>query len=69
LAGVVGYQELMVARDEQCTVCGADMSAGASAYLGIRDAPGPRVLLDESCLPFSAASEAANTKQEDRDDD
>jgi hypothetical protein len=69
LAGVVGYQALMLARDEHCTLCGADMSAGDSAYLGIRDAPGPRVLLDDSCLPFSAASDAANTKQEDRDDD
>ena len=77
LAGVVGYQQLLLARDESCTLCGSNLAAGSRAYLGIREVVGPRVLLDPSCLPFSAARSqadppatgSATTQQEDREDD
>jgi BMFP domain-containing protein YqiC len=54
LAGVIGFQALLVAREEFCTLCGRRIGAGARAYLAVREAPGARVLLDERCLPFSA---------------
>jgi hypothetical protein len=55
LGGVVGYQPLLLARDEGCTLCGRTVPAGEQAYLGIREtAGGPRVILGKECLPFSA---------------
>jgi hypothetical protein len=54
LAGVVGFQPLLIAREEFCSLCGRRIAAGARAYLAVREAPGSRVLLDERCLPFSA---------------
>jgi hypothetical protein len=54
LADVVGYQELRLARDEACTLCGAALRAGARGWLGIRDGRGPRVLLGDECLPSAA---------------
>ena len=56
LAGVVGYQPLLLARAEHCCLCGRSVAAGEQAYLGIREvAEGPRVVLGKECLPFSAA--------------
>ncbi len=59
LAGVVGYQQLLLARDESCALCGRAIAAGEDAYLGIRDGgeAGPRVILGKECLPFSAADD------------
>ena len=57
LAGVVGYQPLLLARTESCKLCGRSMRAGEQGYLGIRDGAGPRVILGKECLPFSASSE------------
>lgn len=68
LAGIIGYQELRLARTERCTLCGADLEAGARAWLGVREAPGRRVLLDETCLPFSAASAATPPSPGGHDD-
>ncbi len=56
LAGVVGYQPLLLARDESCSLCGVSLAAGSSAFLGISErAGGPRVILGQECLPLSAA--------------
>jgi hypothetical protein len=54
LAGVIGYQPLLLARVEQCSLCGVDLAAGSQAYLGVREIAGPRVILGDECLPFSA---------------
>lgn len=54
LAGVVGYQPLWVARDETCSLCGAPIARGRRGFLAVREHAGPRVLLDERCLPFAA---------------
>lgn len=48
--GVIGYQPLMLAAASTCTRCGVELPAGAQAYLGLRETPGPRVLLGAECL-------------------
>jgi hypothetical protein len=69
LAGVVGYQPLLLARDEQCSLCGRTMAAGDEAFLGVREtASGPRVLLDKSCLPFSAVKRSDDVRKENDDE-
>jgi hypothetical protein len=65
LAGVIGYQKLRLARDEECTLCGATLPRGDEAHLGIRDDGGPRVLLGDECLPFRARSEDDDESSED----
>jgi ElaB/YqjD/DUF883 family membrane-anchored ribosome-binding protein len=65
LAGIIGYQPLLLAREEHCTLCGSAIAAGTNAYLGVREAPGPRALLDQACLPFSAAKTAPAEEGED----
>jgi len=61
LAHVIGYQSLRLARDEECSLCGVALPRGSEAHLGIRDDGGPRVLLGDECIPFSAR-EGANTE-------
>lgn len=51
LAGVLGWQPLLLASDGACTLCGKDLPAGSDAFLGVRDGVGPRVLLGPECLP------------------
>jgi len=58
LAGVIGYQPMLLARQEHCVLCGAAIMAGERAFLGVREVAGPRVILNEACLPFSAAKVA-----------
>ena len=57
LAGIVGYQPLMLARAESCALCDRKLAAGEQGFLGIRDGVGPRVILGKECLPFSAGDE------------
>jgi hypothetical protein len=56
LAGIIGYQPLMLAREEHCSLCGRELAAGEQAFLGIRDhaVSASRVILGRECLPFSA---------------
>ena len=68
LAGVIGYQPLLLAREESCSLCGKSLVRGQQAYLGIREMVGPRVLIGEACLPFSAASAAQPEAREDHED-
>ncbi len=65
LAGVIGYQTLRLARDEECTLCGALLPRGTEAHLGIRDDAGPRVLLGDECLPFRAREEGDEESPKD----
>ncbi len=53
LAGVVGYQRLMLAREERCVLSDRVLAVGEEAWLGIRDGPGPRVIVAPECLPVS----------------
>jgi len=50
LDGVLGFQPLILASNASCTVCGATLEAGTEAYVGLRDTPGPRVLIGPECL-------------------
>lgn len=51
LEGVVGFQELTLASDdERCGGCLQALLIGEKAFLGVRDAAGPRVLLCPDCL-------------------
>lgn len=68
LAGIIGYQPLMLARDGYCSLCGSTIPAGKTAYLGVREVAGPRVILDETCLPFSAAKAAQPEEGTDNDE-
>ena len=51
LAGVIGFQPLFLASSSSCSACGKKLKAGTEAYVGVRDAPGPRVLIGPECLP------------------
>ncbi|MBI4951644.1 MAG: hypothetical protein HY908_06395 [Myxococcales bacterium] len=50
--GIVGFQPLLLARAGHCTRCGAELAAGTEAFLGMRETPGPRVVLGPECRPF-----------------
>jgi hypothetical protein len=65
LAGVLGYQPLLLAREERCILCGVSIGAGERAFLGVREGAGPKVILDEGCLPFSAAGAAQHEEAKD----
>ena len=51
LVGVFGFQPLTLAIDTRCARCGAALSVGEDAFLGLRDGAGPRVFLCTPCLP------------------
>ena len=57
LAGVLGFQALVLASDARCTVCSRTLSRGETACRGVREGDGPRVLVAGHCsLVPSAAS-------------
>ncbi len=68
LAGIIGYQPLLLAREERCSLCGRELPAGKQAYLGVREVVGPRVIIGDACLPFSAAQAAPPETREDHED-
>ncbi len=47
---IYGWQELILNREAQCAKCAAALAAGAHAYRGLRDEPGPPVFLCASCV-------------------
>lgn len=49
--GVLGYQSIILALDSRCARCQKPLAVGEEAYLGVRDAPGPRVIIGPECLP------------------
>lgn len=51
LEGVLGFQPLLLASSTSCSVCGIELKVGSEAFVGVRDAPGPRVLIGPECLP------------------
>lgn len=54
LAGVVGVQRLTLIVDAQCTSCGQALARGTEAFRGVREEPGPKVLLGPCCAPFDS---------------
>lgn len=51
MAGIMGFQPLKLAAKTTCSRCGRAMRVGEEAYLGVREGPGPRVLIGAECLP------------------
>ncbi len=56
LDGIVGVQRLTLIADSKCTVCGRALARGTEACRGVRDEPGPKLLLGPRCglLPSDA---------------
>lgn len=55
LAGVIGVQRLILIADAQCTSCGRALLRGSEAFRGVREEPGPKVLLGPCCAPVDLA--------------
>ncbi|MFH2007432.1 MAG: hypothetical protein ABI333_12680 [bacterium] len=51
LDGVLGFQELLLAVTATCALCERKLEVGAPAYLGVRGAPGPQIIIGPECLP------------------
>ena len=51
LAGVLGFQPLVLAAGASCALCGKSLAVGQQAFLGVREGTGPRVLIGSECLP------------------
>jgi hypothetical protein len=49
LEGIVGVQRLTLIADSKCTVCGRALPRGTEACRGVRDEPGPKLLLGPRC--------------------
>lgn len=49
LDGIVGVQRLTLIADSKCTVCGRALPRGSEACRGVRDEPGPKLLLGPRC--------------------
>jgi hypothetical protein len=54
LEGVVGVQRLTLIVDARCTSCDRALARGTEAFRGVRDEPGPKVLLGPCCAPLDA---------------
>lgn len=50
LDDIYGWQELILNRAVTCAKCAAALAAGANAYRGLHDEPGPPVFLCASCV-------------------
>ena len=55
LVGVIGVQRLILIADTPCTNCGRTLPRGSEAFRGVRDEPGPKVLLGPCCVPIDLA--------------
>ena len=51
-AGVYGWQELILNRDERCASCGAELDRGARGFRGLSDDPRARPVFHcRACVP------------------
>jgi hypothetical protein len=48
---VFGFQPIVLAQETLCTGCGVPLESGGSAWLGLREGAGPRVIACADCLP------------------
>jgi hypothetical protein len=55
--GILGYQPLVLATKTACSSCGVLLEVGERALLGVREGPGPRVIVCEGCAPAQAKDE------------
>jgi len=62
-ADVYGWQELILNRATICARCDKELGAGATAYRGLRDRPGPAAFLCRSCIG-RLRSPATESKEE-----
>ncbi|MCP3985781.1 MAG: hypothetical protein GY723_15460 [bacterium] len=53
LAGVIGFQPLLLAQNTVCSLSGRELRTGEQAYLGIRSGTGPPLIIAPECLPRS----------------
>ena len=53
LAGVIGFQPLLLAKPTVCALSGREIAAGEQAYMGISDRPGHAPIIAPECLPFA----------------
>lgn len=49
--GVLGYQEFLLAVETRCSLCDRELTMGEPAFLGVRESPGPRIIIGPECLP------------------
>ena len=57
LDGVIGFQSLVLIADASCSACGKALPKGTKACRGVREEPGPRVLLGPECELLPSGSE------------
>lgn len=57
LEGVFGFQPLKMNIHSACAQCGALITVGEDAYLGLTDEPGRRVLACANCVPGAQRGE------------
>jgi hypothetical protein len=55
--GVLGWQPISLNVGARCACCDRTMFVGETAHLGVRDQPGPRVLICHACVPRLGARE------------
>jgi hypothetical protein len=68
LAGVIGFQPLILAKRTLCAVCGRDLVPGEQAMRGVR-ADGSGAIVGAECVPRNdRAPERARTGEEKDDD-
>lgn len=60
LAGIVGFQSMILAQDTSCTLCGRPLDTGQDAYLGIRSGDGPLVIVNAECIPGGLRAKEAD---------
>jgi hypothetical protein len=53
--GLLGFQPFVLATATKCGRCGRDLEPGQEAFLGIRDVPGPRLIVGRECVPHAPA--------------
>lgn len=63
---IYGWQALILNRDATCVQCATALAAGANAYRGLRDRPGPPTFLCESCLRRLRRPRTETTAKEER---
>jgi hypothetical protein len=54
---VLGWQSLKLNVQSKCARCATLLPPGQVAHLGVRDVPGPRVLICDACLPTTSQSD------------
>ncbi|MFH1131669.1 MAG: hypothetical protein V1754_10060 [Pseudomonadota bacterium] len=51
IQGIIGWQELKLALNTNCTICNRNMAVGEKAFVGVRDGAGPKTIVGQECLP------------------